>query len=598
MLMFLWKILIFLLLLHKIISYNLNLDIFNLISIFMKRIFSILVGVGCTLAAFAVAPISENQTPRMLNTPSWDGFDVECYREMDFVKPGAKTHLIGKLDGYDPLLEYSVVEIYSYDHLNEKRNVEVAELDSAGNFVVDLPLPHPQTVTLIFGRHYRKVFLMPEDTLKYTTSTTLRDSNDYSRAIYSKFEGGDAADVNIACEFMCDSLNRYKRRYAVVNDPDSMLVINAKIKAAFHDAVDYLNRTIPTFDMSQWAKDVTFSRCAADVYLPIVDMDYYYRELKYNFEDRDGMTIRIPNPEYRPLDYSKYFNDRKDYLVYIYDNPLILCGDNLIISRIVNGSMFYLHRAIAAGGNVLEIVNGEFRLKSETILKDGESRLQKLMELDERCERNFGIGNCFMSQLAMTYGVVPGFKNIPEFSKEMLDYCKMGASVILSEISYKGLAASVIDGVSDIAVGLALKEARQKADSESRTISDVSDVLAEIISPYKGKVILVDVWNTGCGPCLSGMLDQKGFIKEYADSPLQVIYVAEERYKEPCERWIEENEIAGEHVYLTQDAYAHLSADFNITGIPFGIVINKDGEIVSSGHPFFQIDLVKSLLNK
>ena len=52
--MFLWKILIFLLLLHKIISYNLNLDIFNLISIFMKRIFSILVGVGCTLAAFAV----------------------------------------------------------------------------------------------------------------------------------------------------------------------------------------------------------------------------------------------------------------------------------------------------------------------------------------------------------------------------------------------------------------------------------------------------------------------------------------------------------------------------------------------------------------
>lgn len=133
-----------------------------------------------------------------------------------------------------------------------------------------------------------------------------------------------------------------------------------------------------------------------------------------------------------------------------------------------------------------------------------------------------------MSQLAMTYGVVPGFKNIPEFSKEMLDYCKMGASVILSEISYKGLAASVIDGVSDIAVGLALKEARQNTDSESRTISDVSDVLAEIISPYKGKVILVDVWNTGCVLCLSGMLHQKGFIKEYADSPLQVIYVAEE----------------------------------------------------------------------
>ncbi len=597
MLMFLWKILIFLLLLHKIISYNLNLDIFNLISIFMKRIFSILVGVGCTLAAFAVAPISENQTPRMLNTPSWDGFDVECYREMDFVKPGAKTHLIGKLDGYDPLLEYSVVEIYSYDHLNEKRNVEVAELDSAGNFVVDLPLPHPQTVTLIFGRHYRKVFLMPEDTLKYTTSTTLRDPNDYSRAIYSKFEGGDAADVNIACEFMCDSLNRYKEGYAVVNDSDKMLEINAKVKAGFHDAVDYLNRTIPTFDMSQWAKDVAFSKSVANVYLPIADMDYYYREGKYNYENRDGMTMRVSNPDYKSLDYSKYFGDRKCYLNYIYNNPLIICGDEIIIDRIVYGPMFNLHRVIAGGGNVFEFVDGEVRLMPETELKEGESRLQRLMGLNDRCEKDFGIGNCFMSQLAMIYGVVPGYKKIPEISKDVLEGYKKYASVILSEISYNGLAECVLDGVSDMAARVALKDVKQEVVSESRTIFDVSDVLGKIVSPYMGKVVLVDVWGIGCAPCLSGMLNQKAFIKEYADSPLQVIYVAEEDSKEPGERWMRENEIAGEHVYLTKKAYAHLRADFNITGIPFGIIVNEEGDIVETGNPHFLIPKIIQLLD-
>lgn len=112
-----------------------------------------------------------------------------------------------------------------------------------------------------------------------------------------------------------------------------------------------------------------------------------------------------------------------------------------------------------------------------------------------------------------------------------------------------------------------------------------------------GKVVLVDVWGIGCAPCLSGMLNQKAFIKEYADSPLQVIYVAEEDSKEPGERWMRENEIAGEHVYLTKKAYAHLRADFNITGIPFGIIVNEEGDIVETGNPHFLIPKIIQLLD-
>lgn len=178
-----------------------------------------------------------------------------------------------------------------------------------------------------------------------------------------------------------------------------------------------------------------------------------------------------------------------------------------------------------------------------------------------------------------------------------LEGYKKYASVILSEISYNGLAECVLDGVSDMAARVALKDVKQEVVSESRTIFDVSDVLGKIVSPYMGKVVLVDVWGIGCAPCLSGMLNQKAFIKEYADSPLQVIYVAEEDSKEPGERWMRENEIAGEHVYLTKKAYAHLRADFNITGIPFGIIVNEEGDIVETGNPHFLIPKIIQLLD-
>ena len=66
--------------------------------------------------------------------------------------------------------------------------------------------------------------------------------------------------------------------------------------------------------------------------------------------------------------------------------------------------------------------------------------------------------------------------------------------------------------------------------------------------------------------------------------------MAEDTGKVQCERWLDENGIEGERVYVSTDAYARLSSDFNISGIPFGILIAKDGRIVDEGHVRLSFD--------
>ena len=79
-------------------------------------------------------------------------------------------------------------------------------------------------------------------------------------------------------------------------------------------------------------------------------------------------------------------------------------------------------------------------------------------------------------------------------------------------------------------------------------------------------------------------------MKEYSDKPFKVVYVAEDTGKVQCERWLDENGIEGERVYVSTDAYARLSSDFNISGIPFVILIAKDGRIVDEGHVRLSFD--------
>ena len=112
------------------------------------------------------------------------------------------------------------------------------------------------------------------------------------------------------------------------------------------------------------------------------------------------------------------------------------------------------------------------------------------------------------------------------------------------------------------------------------------DLFASIISPFRGKVLLVDFWATWCGPCRmanKAMIPMKEALK---DKDIVYIYVAGEN--SPKGTW--ENmipDIHGEHFRVTDKQWSYLCDAMEVDGVPSYFVIDREGNIKykSSGFP-------------
>ncbi|MDR2683153.1 MAG: redoxin family protein [Dysgonamonadaceae bacterium] len=126
------------------------------------------------------------------------------------------------------------------------------------------------------------------------------------------------------------------------------------------------------------------------------------------------------------------------------------------------------------------------------------------------------------------------------------------------------------------------------------TVNDIAevpnaDVFPSILSKFRGKPILLDVWATWCGPCRLANEELKPVKAELSGKDLVYVFVAGEN--SPLETW--KNmipDLHGEHFRLTAKQWDYIGNTFGIRGVPTYFFIDREGNIKEklTGYPGIQ----------
>jgi len=124
----------------------------------------------------------------------------------------------------------------------------------------------------------------------------------------------------------------------------------------------------------------------------------------------------------------------------------------------------------------------------------------------------------------------------------------------------------------------------------------VKDLLDDIISRNKGKVIYIDCWATWCSPCLAEMPNSKTLMQEFKGKDVAFVFLCLNSQEDVWRSTIDSLKIEGQHYFLSKKQSNDLRFLLKLQGIPYYILYNKDGAVLEQ--PTLRPSMMKGKIYK
>ena len=122
-----------------------------------------------------------------------------------------------------------------------------------------------------------------------------------------------------------------------------------------------------------------------------------------------------------------------------------------------------------------------------------------------------------------------------------------------------------------------------KSNEDVANISDGEQILRKILEPYKGKIILLDIWGTWCGPCKEALSHSAEEYQRLKNFDLVYLYLANRSNDDSWKNVIKEYNLVGDnvvHYNLPTDQQAAVENYLNVHSWPTYKLFDRDGNLL------------------